>query len=137
MISQYIFLFVMSMSMPSVHSDSATLPGSAAQAAAAAAVCGPSESRFPEDYGPAAADSFHSAITAPSPRAAQTCSSPALHTQPAGHNLPLHYQLTPLLPQQCQSPACPAHCHQSSNTPNSECSDTQQSLHHRRITSVI
>uniref|UniRef100_A0A3Q2PNU7 Polyhomeotic homolog 2a (Drosophila) n=1 Tax=Fundulus heteroclitus TaxID=8078 RepID=A0A3Q2PNU7_FUNHE len=62
---------------------------------------------------------------------AQTCGSPALHSQPAGHHLPLHPQppCSSLLPQPNQSPAGPAHCHQPADTAgrnqeeSSPCSD--------------
>lgn len=105
-------------SRSSIHPDSAAFSGSATQAAAA--VCGSAEPRFPKDNGPAAADGLRSAVTASCPRAAQTCSSPAFYTEPAGYHLPLHYQPTcpSLLPQPCQSSACPAHCHQPTNPAN-------------------
>lgn len=98
---------------PSIHPDSTQLPGSAAQTAAAAAVCGSSESRFSEEPRPAAADGVHPTITTSCPGPAQAGRAPALRTQPAGHHLPLHSQppRPPLHSEPHQSPACPAHCH--------------------------
>lgn len=108
----------------SLHADSTPLTGTTTQAAA---VCGPSQPKCPEDPRAAATDGVHSAIAPPHPRAAQASATPERRSRAACHHLPLHHQ-PPHAPahrlinvffhidESGQSAACAAHSYQPTNT---------------------